>query len=199
MQSNAVVKIDLAGLEQYQALLNADLRRTGNGPIRDALHQWAARYRAFLQERFDKASKGGGDWKPLAESTQRRRRKARKGHASRKRGGSATRVFAILRDTGTLFAALTPAFARKPGQLQEDIPFGVRVGYGGPHKHPGNLASIADIAHFHQIGAGNLPVRKIIVPPDDQLKPNMAQDMQAALIKLAKTTDRKQAQANKPI
>lgn len=191
MQPNAVVKIDLKGLEQYQALLNADLRHSGNGPVRDAMHQWAARYRAFLQERFDKASKGGGDWKPLAESTQRRRRKARKGHASRKSGGSAARVFAILRDTGTLFAALTPAFASKPGQLQEDIPFGVRVGYGGPAGHPGSAATIADIAHFHQIGAGHLPVREIIIPPDDQVKAAMAADMQAALIKLAKMTDRK--------
>lgn len=187
------VKIDLSGLIQFKQTIENDLRRTGNGPVRDAMHQWAVRFRSFLQQRFDGLSKGsgGGDWPPLAESTKRRRRLARKGHASRKSGGSAARVFAILRDTGTLFAALTPAFTKKPGQLQEDIPFGVRVGFGGPAKHPKCNATISDIARFHQMGVGKLPVREIVVPPDDQLKARMAQDMEAALAKLAKMTDRK--------
>lgn len=183
------VKIDLSGLQRYQQAIAQDLRTRANGPVRQAMHQWAARFRSFLQLRFDKFSKGGGDWPDLAESTKRRRQKARKTHASRKKSGSATRSFAILRDTGTLFAALTPAFARKPGQLQEDIPFGVRVGFGGPAKHPEGKTTIAAIAAAHQAGAGPLPVRKIVVPPDQATMDAMAGDMERALERLAGETE----------
>jgi hypothetical protein len=174
------VKVNLDPLKRFAAAVQADLRASGNGPIRDALRQWGARYRSFLHERFDKFSKGGG-WPPLAESTKRRRRGPRKGHKG-------PRSFSILRDTGTLFNALTPEFTRKPGQLQEDIPFGVRVGYGGPSKHPKAKASIADVAHFHQIGAGHLPARKIIVEPNDATIKRMESDMERAIQKMAKDT-----------
>ncbi len=147
------VKVDLEPLKKFERIIQADLRRNANGPIRDALTQWAARFRGAMQERYSKFSRSG--WKRLAESTKKRRRKAR-------RGAKGARSFAVLRDTGTLFNALNPTWSRKPGAIQEKIQFGVRVGYGGPHKHPGSKASVADIAHFHQTGAGRLPVREII-------------------------------------
>jgi hypothetical protein len=251
------VKIDFRGLDQYQAALKRDLRESGNGPIRQAMHQWAVRYRSFLQERFDRFSKGGGDWAPLAVMTILRRRagrgksgtrgKAVKALARRQRGMDAQQVrlyqqidrlatqrrkatttgkreaveakilkaqarmdvidskhrslgskikalysmagVSILRNLGLLFAALSPEFIRKPGQLQEDIPFGVRVGYGGPGKYPGSKASIADIASFHQEGRGRLPVRKIIVPPDDQTMQKMADDMRRAIDRIIRDSD----------
>jgi hypothetical protein len=175
------VKVNLDPLKRFAAAVQADLRASGNGPIREALRQWGARYRSFLHERFDKYSKGGGDWPPLSPRTMARRRGPRKGYKG-------PRAFSILRDTGTLFNALTPEFTRKPGQLQEDIPFGVRVGYGGPSKHPKAKASIANVAHFHQIGAGHLPARKIIVEPNDPTIKRMESDMERAIQKMAKDT-----------
>ena len=87
-----------------------------------------------------------------------------------------------------MFAALNPVWSRKPGALQEDISFGVRVGYGGPSKHPGGKASIADIAGFHDSGAGNLPERKIIVVPDTRTLDAMAGDMERGLGEMARIT-----------
>ncbi len=179
----STVRLNLEPLKRFAAAIRADLRTTGNGPIRRAMRQWAARYRGFAQQRFDKFSKGGGGWPPLAASTKARRRKARKG---RKKG--AARSFSLLRDTGLLFAALDTPWTRKPGALQEDIEFGVRVGYGGPAKYPGGKATIADIAGFHQEGKGRLPKREIIVDPDDRTVDAMAGDMERALGQMARIT-----------
>ncbi len=169
----ATVKVNLEPLKRFGASVSAGMSG-GTGPIRDAFVQWAARYRGFVRERFDKYSKGGGDWPPLAESTKRKRRGPRKGHKG-------SRSFSILRDTGTLFNALTPTFTAAPGQLQENIPFGIRVGYGGPAKHPSGAASIADLAAFHQTGAGRLPKREIIVAPDARTLAAMAGDMERGI------------------
>lgn len=179
----ANVRLNLEPLKRFAAAIRADLRTTGNGPIRRAMRQWAARYRGFAQQRFDRFSKGGGDWPPLAASTKARRRKARKG---RKKG--ATRSFSLLRDTGLMFAALDTPWSRKPGALQKDIPFGVRAGFGGPAKYPGGKATIADIAGFHDSGAGNLPKRQIIVVPDSRTLAAMAGDMERGLGQMASIT-----------
>ena len=187
------VKVDLSGLKRFQRVIEEDLRRRANGPIRRAIRQWGARYRSFAQQRFVTFSRGGGDWKDLADSTKARRRAGRKGKRTKKgrKGveGAATGTFAILRDTGTLLAALAPVFSSKPGQLQQDIPFGVRVGYGGPGRHPRGKVTIADIASFHQEGFGNLPARKIIVPPDAPTMDRMAGDMERGLATLTKQCD----------
>jgi hypothetical protein len=95
-----------------------------------------------------------------------------------------------LRDTGLLFAALSPIFAGAPGALQEFIKFGIRVGYGGPQKHSlgqtTSMATIADIASFHQNGFGTkLPQREIIVNPPPDVIQDMADDMTKALNKVA--------------
>lgn len=180
---NATVKVDLKPLEQYRKQLDQDLRSggqvSGGSPINNAIKKWAARYRSFIQERFANFSRGGGDWPPLKASTIRARRKGRK------KGGGLTA--AILRDTNTLFNALSPEFTNKPGAIQEEIPFGVRVGYGGPGKYTKKnkgTATIADIANFHQIGAGHLPVREIIVQPSERLLQQMGDDMNKALIEM---------------
>lgn len=183
------VTVNLDGLKRFAAVIAEDLRSKGNGPVRDAIRQWAARYRAWAQERFDKYSKGGGDWSPLADSTVKGRRKGprwnTKGQFVKKGSAEAAAMkVAILRDTGTLFSALAPVFGGKPGQLQEDLPFGVRVGIGGPGGYKGGTATIADIAQFHQVGSGHLPVRKIIVEPDQDVVARMVDDMQRAVDKL---------------
>lgn len=176
--------------------------------------QWVFRYRTFIQARFVLFSRGGGDWPPLKRSTllararrtvgrareqndvardtetdaQRAKRlraaKARYGR-EKKRIDSGQAQAAILRDTGVLFAALNPRFLDAPGFISEEIPFGVRVGYGGPSRHDteGGAATIADIAGFHQTGAGRLPVRKIIVPPDQATIEAMKQDLLRAMFR----------------
>lgn len=177
------VKVDLEPLRRFNTELSRDLRGSGSGHIRAALKQWAVRYRSFVQERFDTFSKGGGDWPPLSPRTIAGRRK---GRGSRRFAKGAV---AILRDTGTLFGALSPTFTGKPGQLQEDIPFGVRVGYGGPHRYPsGGRATIADIAAFHQEGNSRLPKREIIVTPSERVLDQMAADMDRAIGRTIRST-----------
>jgi hypothetical protein len=174
---SATVRVDLRPLQRFRAQVDRDLRGSGNGPIRQALKQWAVRYMTFIQRRYRANSRGAGEWPDLAESTKRRRRGPRRG-----RGGA--RKFSILIDTGTLFAATDPIFQRKPGQLQDDIPFGVRVGFGGPAGHPGGRATIADIASFHQTGAGRLPRREILVPPTETVMRQMGSDMSRAVSRM---------------
>ena len=179
----ATTKVNLKGLDQFLNELDHDLRAggqlTGGSPISNAIKQWAVRYRSFIQERFVLFSRGGGDWAPLKPATIKRRRKGR---------GSGL-IAAILRDTNTMFAALNPEFTGKPGAIQEKIPFGVRVGFGGPGRYSkrGKVgkATIADIASFHQRGAGHLPKREIIVEPSQKVVDLMAEDMRRALKRLA--------------
>lgn len=168
------VKLNLKPLQRFRDILAGDLRRSGNGPIRVAMKHWAKRYRSFAQERFVRFSRGGGDWPPLRPQTVARRRK----------GKGAGPVAVILKDTDTLSKALIPEWSAKPGAIQLDIPFGVRVGYGGPARHAkGGKATIADIARFHHEGAGRLPKREIIVEPPTghRIYHQMAGDMERAM------------------
>ncbi|HQU42143.1 MAG TPA: hypothetical protein PK867_05000 [Pirellulales bacterium] len=253
------VRVNLAPLIRFGEAIDRDLRQGGNGPIRAALKQWAAIYRGFLQERFDRLSKsgGGGEWAPLARSTILRRlagrgkkgtrgqqlTKLRRQHETlrqkisvlddrisgvkRTKGRVTTarldelhdRLFrakraaleakkaalqerasesvsgmqaiesgsgiSILRDTGLLFNALAQQFVGAPGAIENKIPSGIRVGYGGPGRHPDGTATIADIASFHQEGGPHLPQRKLIVPPDDRTTKKMVDVMQTAIDKIA--------------
>lgn len=163
------VIIRLKGLKQFKSDVT---QNQSEGPIRTAIRQWGFRYRGAMQERFVKFSRGGGNWPPL---------KYKRKRGERKRA-------AILRDTNTMFGALNPAFISAPGQYQEDISWGIKVGYGGPSGYVKgkSAATVADVAEFHQTGAGHLPVRKTIVIPEPRVINSMANDMQRALIKLGK-------------
>ncbi len=182
MKVEAHVKVDLKPLDRFALDIRKGLTM-GSGRILKALKQWAERYRSFAQERFHKYSKGGGDWPDLAPSTKRRRRGSRRGHEG-------ARVFAILRDTNTLFAALDPVFVGEPGALEEKISYGIRVGYGGPMRHPKGKATIFDIARFHQEGSGTVPQREIIVDPNQSTIKAMAEDMLRAVEELRKDSER---------
>lgn len=160
------VKVNLAVLKRVAAEIPNRVFRV-----------WAMMYRSFIQLRYDRFSKGGGNWKPLSKATLAARR--RKGTRRRKKfkAGASTSLSmrpAILRDTGVMFNALSPEFRRRPGQLQKQLPSAILVGYGGPHRHPGGKATIADIASFHQTGEGRLPKREIIVDPDRETLDDMA-------------------------
>lgn len=193
----STITLDVQSLVDFK-----DAVTSSNAHVQRALRQWAARYRAFIRERFAEYSRGGGDWAPLAPSTLARRRKGRQGTnraggtvRMRKggklrdaRGQFVTAVnAAILRDTGTLFAALRPTMAA-PGAHERITEFGVEVGFGGAAKHPGGSATIADIASFHQFGTPRIPARPILVEPPEDVMEGMADDMDRALAKIAKDT-----------
>lgn len=232
------VTFDLKGLKAFRESVGNQLNSRQNGVITTVLRQWAARYRAFIQMRFDTYSKGGGNWAALADSTISRRRKPAKAKkvkskkptktlaqrkedlkkklrnkgkgltskafrrltdqyrklvqkikvekAKKANKKSKERKHAILRDTGTLFNALAPTFAGVPGQLEQAIENGIKVGIGGPWKHSSkSAATIADIASYHNNGTPRIPKRTIIVDPDTELLQDMAGDLQRGLDKLA--------------
>jgi len=195
------VTVNLKPLRRLQGQI-ASLAVRAQGPFRTMLKLWGQSYRSFAQLRFDKFSRGGGDWAPLAQSTIRSRRKGTEPEQNRSSlartvsGGltSSGGSFTILRDTNVLFRVLDPKFTRKPGQVEEDIPFGIRVGYGGSSKHrstrkrdvKGRFASgsgkaISDIAAFHQEGGGHLPQRRIIVDPNQVTVNEMARFARQAI------------------
>lgn len=209
MDVAAKVNIKLTGLGRFSKTIRQQLSGgTRSGPIGKMFKQWFAVYFGFLRTRFERMSKGG--WPKLAESTilARIRRKSgrvraqyrhgeigqdefekklKKAKASerrdRKKLDAGKYKVAILRDTGMLFNALAPTTGR-PGQLNQSIPFGIRVGYGGPAKHKKGKSTIAQIAQGHQTGARHLPKRTIIVPPDDALVAKMRALAEAALKEL---------------
>lgn len=163
--------------------------------MRRAIRKWAARYRSFSAQRFEKAAKGDGTWKPLSPLTVKLRRKgSKRSRDFRGRFAKKGAPLAILMDTATLFAALNERFTRKPGQLQQDIPFGVRVGYGGGGSHPKGAMTVARLAEIHHFGAdirvfgkhkAKIPARPIIVDPDLRTQELMRLDMQKALDQIA--------------
>ena len=181
------VKLDMRPLKRFAAEVRRDLRTNGSGPIRQMLRQWGRRYLGFTKKRFLKLSRGGGDWKALAPSTIRGRRKPRGTTArskTRRTGGKA----AILRNTGTLVAALSVGGR---GNMFKDIPNGVRVGFQGGVKHPSGKATIAEIAVFHNVGGrgGKPPQRAILVEPDRATIRAMEQDGVRAVGKLLRKHD----------
>ncbi len=165
------------------------LAPVGNGPIRDAVHQWR-QVPKFPPQRFDKVAKVVA-WPDLKESqAPAAQRPARRREPDGEEPQERSTGYSIMRDTGTLLGALilpSPQARTTPRRTS----IGVRVGFGGPAKHPEGKTTIAAIAAAHQAGAGNLPVRKIIVPPDEQTKAAMAGDMQRAVDKIVRATDRK--------
>jgi len=163
-------RMNLSGFKKFRAKVKQGLRGGGTGPIDNMLKAWGARYLTFVRRRYSKFSRGGGDWKPLAESTKKarrgggKRRKTRSARATTKttsRGSG--KKFAILRNTGVLLKALTIGAS---GNLFKRRAGGIQVGFGGPAKHRGGKAKIADIAAYHNTGGKNLPKREILVKPD---------------------------------
>lgn len=136
---------------------------------------WAKRYETFTKRRYNKSSRGGGNWKKLAKSTRERRRKARRG----RRGD---RSFAILKDTGTLFKSLTIG---APGNLKKRIKHGIRYGFSKV-KHPGaKKITIQRLAAAHDEGDG-VPKRQILVEPDSGTRRRMKDDLKRTLQRIGK-------------
>jgi hypothetical protein len=198
--------IDLRGLEKFKTLVHTSTSGPTSDLVKDVFLKWAARYRSFIQQRFNQFSRGGGDWSPLAEGTIKARARrpisrlyqslangdineeqfSKRIRGARKKAEKSLANYeanptdiAILRDTNTLFNALDP------GSLQEWVPYGIRVGYGGTESYP-NGTSIADIAEFHQLGNSKLPKREILVEPPEDILQDMRDDVVFALHEIIK-------------
>lgn len=149
-----------------------------NSPeLRRVYTQWGVRYLAWTKRLFIKNSNGGGEWPGLKKPRMRKRRGKKRKPAIQNKSQK------ILRDTGTLFKALT---IKAPGNLFKIIKKGIYVGFGGPSRHKGGAATIADIAKFHHNGEGNLPERKILHQPEGKLVKQMLNDLKRAINKLGK-------------
>lgn len=152
------VRINLNGkLSRFNRLVSgASLRVIG-----EVFQSWSKIFGAFIRTRFVRASRGDGTWPPLSPGTIRRRRKG-------KGSGSPS----ILRDTGLLFSHVVPTFQGLA--VQDHAPkFEATISFGGDATYPDGYTT-SEIASFHQTGGGNLPQRKIIVPPDVKTKDQMA-------------------------
>jgi hypothetical protein len=158
------VNVNLSGLRKFRDTLEGDLRLSSNGPIRKALQDWGVIYGRFLIQRYFVFSMGGGNWPKLKPATLERKKKA-------------GLLPWILRATDQMFQSFAPEFAAKPGGLTTQVPFGVRVGFGGGMRWPHSTADmpIAELAAIHQ------KRRKIIVPPDTATRKLMRDRMDLAV------------------
>lgn len=189
--ANVRVKLDLATLDR--------LRRAAADPlsspsVSDALTQIGGRMETFTKRRFDKNSRGGGDWKPLAASTIAGRRPPNPRNRSRDSALSVGRTrsgklkptnrrVAILVDTRQMRKGLELGF---PGNVRAKFAasgrFGVRYGIqGGNHK--GGM-TIGRLASIHHNGNARLPARKIVVRPDAATVSRMTNDLRNAIRKI---------------
>lgn len=139
------------------------IRKLRGTPVPDTVrNQWAVRYSAFVRRRFK--NQGDGEWKSLAPSTIKKRRK--KGVGAK-----------ILRDTGVLFRALSIGAS---GNLVQPLKDGVRFGFADtPHK--GTKKTIREIAIIHELGKGRNPKRTILVEPTPKLIRSMASDLRRSI------------------
>lgn len=136
------------------------------GKIKTAFKTWRDLYVRVMRSRFIRYSAGGGSWPKL-----------KKPRASGRFPG------AILKDTRTIAKALTIKRRNFRGQVTivEDLEFGIVVGFGRGN-HPGGLRpSMVDLTAYHHFGLGRLPVRELLVEPNEETKSKMAVVMQNAI------------------
>lgn len=151
------------------------LKAGAEGPMRPFFRRAAARYLGFIRRRFVNASRGDGTWPDLALSTKLKRlRRQHRGRFSRfvKKQEGKNRAaqmmalansskFAILRDTSTLFGALTEGnLGNEIDYGKDGVVIGVNVRYARFHQDPAIL--------------GRPPKREILVQPDKQTEEQMA-------------------------
>ncbi len=195
------VTIDMRPLAHLKKILDRPRPPTGS-PLDQMYRQWGSYYLAAIRKRFTKASRTPGHpWKDLAESTKKGRRKSaaeqrrtkrvktrtgRLRRKTRRRTPTAQRTFAILKNIGILFNALSIG---SPGNLFRVVDFGIHVGFSAQGKHPDGKATIAEIATYHQEGGrgkSKLPQRKILVEPRTSVKRQMSKALDKAIIRIVR-------------
>lgn len=132
------------------------------GPVRRALLSWELTYRAFALRRFDRFSRGGGDWPKLKEATRRRKRSS-----------------AILVDHRELRLGLQSGIGRLTGTGTS-----LRLGFTRKTRHRRAKMSIAALATIHDLGLGVVPRRRILAQPDRPTRTRMAADVKKAALEV---------------
>jgi hypothetical protein len=120
------------------------------GSLAPVMKLWAVRYSSFVRKEFVRNSRGGGDWPDLKESTKRGRR---------------GKTFAILRDTGVLFNAISIGGRGNLTQVgKEEFVYGFDKA-----PHGGDGITIQEIAAIHDQGKGKMPKRQILREPTESV------------------------------
>lgn len=170
MRLVGTVSTDLRGLRRFREDIKPFAKTR---EVATLFNKWAADYRTFLKARYEKFSKGGGNWRRLRPETIRRKRR---------RGGKRF----ILRDTDVLYRALNRRFTPAAGAFQRRVGFGVEVGFSDTFRHPHSRSgvTVGAIASYHNAGGGRLPRRQIMVLPDQRTKQLFVIEAQNTLGKL---------------
>ena len=156
------VVLDLGRLHKLR-----DFIRRRSNAARKVILEWSKLYSGFIQERFVRFSRGGGNWPPIKPGTA-----ARKGHDD------------ILVDTLLMYEQLDPTIQGFHNVQQGSGPFQATVTFGGNAHYPDGT-SVQTVMGYHQTGAGNLPVRRILVPPDNATKKEMGDVAKKAMLEHA--------------
>lgn len=136
--------------------------------------QAATDYRGFLFDRFNRFSRGGGNWPKTKRWKQNKPRRGRKFKTAN--GGS--RYHLILRDTHTLYRSLTPKYSGRPGQYQKLVSNRIVIGIKGG-KHPKAKITIGRLAAIHNSGEGRQKKRQIFVMAPATMQKKWAADIKA--------------------
>ena len=196
MNVSITAEVNITPLLKLEGSFASIARVPAHPAVEDMFTQWATRYSAFVRRRFNDFGRGGGDWAPLALSTVRARKKGKRNTSSKAGGARSQRSFVardtkrgllvaspgayqILRNTGSLFGALTIG-AR--GNLTQRGPGTITFGIEGGSTGTG--PTLGQIAKWHDQGAGRLPQRRILVPPNQQTVRGMANDAKTAATKI---------------
>lgn len=157
------VNVNITNLKRFR-------RGLETSPIMiDAIQTWGKQYNRFMIARFKKFSRGGGTWPRLKAST------ITKKVANKNR---------ILVELGDLLGAMqaTLNVAPRVGSLT------VTAGVSDQVFHSRSNMNLAELVDLHQSGAGNLPIRRIVVPPPQRVINAMVNVGNKALGKLADKT-----------
>lgn len=136
------MRVVLTGVKRVQRALSHP-----TGPMRKALDESATVYAAAMAKRFDRYSRGSGDWPDIKPETKRRKRSSR-----------------ILVDKRYMRLGLQQAIvlASYSPRVAMRFTFNRRG-----RRHPEARMSIGDLLTIHHLGLGNnLAARRILDAPD---------------------------------
>ena len=158
--SSAVLKVNDANWVKY-----VQRATSPNSYTRQLIRAWVIIYLADMQRRFNKNSRGGGDWKAIKRST------------AQQKGNDL-----ILVQIGKLKNALQLwALGNKMVILGSEL--AAEVGFSNA-MHDKKL-SFNQLARIHQNGEGNVPAREILVPPSQKAMRAMVRASQAMFDKMS--------------
>jgi len=162
----ASVVLNLRNLDRFKR----ELRGGRSREVRGALDEWGRLYADFTKRRFVKFSRGGGNWRQLAQSTI---------EAKRRRG--AANPTRILVDTGLLLGELEPRVGGFSGVRSTKRGMQLRLDMSAMSSSYARGNTTGDVAGYHNTGGGRLPRRQIFIQPTKELRRKMAQAMQRAI------------------